>query len=211
MTAHGSIKLMVRSCRTVEEGRRIQAETEKHGLRRGLDGPVVLIWVQKPDEGEIKMAFEYALAVRKLSAEARELADRYFFETLVRTRRAGERASFTGLKPAGGDLGPAIPAADKAFHDGKVDGVLKLLTDNLERGVREHFEKAKLAKDFDKNDVEAGRNFVKAYVEYIHCIEALYRQATSLCTAITTKESRLLTIIKSDPTSTASPENLTSY
>ena len=160
----------------------------------GLDGPVVqaaqkaletgnvnlvLIWVQKSDEAEIKRAFDHAQAVRKLSAEARELADRYFFETLVRIHRAGEGAPFTGLKPAGRDLGPAIPAADKALRDGNVDGVLKLLTDSLERGVREHFERARVAKDFDKNDVDAGQKFVKVYVEYIHCVEALYRQATS--------------------------------
>ena len=160
----------------------------------GLDGPVVqaaqkaletgevdlvLIWVQKPDEAEIKRAFDHAQAVRKLSAEARELADRYFFETLVRIHRAGEGAPFTGLKPAGRDLGPAIPAADNALRDGNADGVLKLLTDSLEHGVREHFERARVAKDFDKNDVDAGQKFVKAYVEYIHCVEALYRQATS--------------------------------
>ena len=57
--------------------------------------------------------------------------------------------------------------------------MLKLLTNSLERGVREHFQRARVAKDFDKNDVDAGRNFVKAYVEYIHCVGALYRQATS--------------------------------
>jgi hypothetical protein len=160
----------------------------------GLDGPVVsaaqkaletgnvnlvFIWVQKPDEAEIKRVFDQAQAVRKLSAEAREVADRYFIETLVRIHRAGEGAPFTGLKPAGRDLGPAIPAADNALRDGNIDGALKLLTDSLERGVREHFQRARDAKDFDRNDVDAGRNFVKAYVEYIHCVEALYRQATS--------------------------------
>ena len=160
----------------------------------GLDGPVVqaaqealetgsinlvLIWVQQSDEAEIKRAFDQTLAVRSLSAEARELADQYFFETLVRIHRAGEGASYTGLKPAGRDLGPAIPIADKALRESNVDEVSKLLTDSLERGVREHFQRARDAKDFDRNDVDAGRNFVKAYVEYIHCVEALYRQATS--------------------------------
>ncbi|MGA7395538.1 MAG: DUF6448 family protein, partial [Terrimicrobiaceae bacterium] len=86
---------------------------------------------------------------------------------------------FIGLKPAGRDLGPAIPAADNALRDGNADGVLKLLTDSLERGVREHFERARAANDFDKDDVDAGRRSVKAYVEYIHCVEALYRRATS--------------------------------
>jgi hypothetical protein len=91
----------------------------------GLDGPVVqlaikaldsgnvnyvLPWVQENDEPEIRRAFEHAVSVRKLSPDAKALADRHFFETLVRIHRAGEGAPFTGLKPAGRDLGPAIPA-----------------------------------------------------------------------------------------------------
>lgn len=40
----------------------------------------VLIWVQKKDEAEIKMAFEKTMAMRRLSPEAREFADMYFFE-----------------------------------------------------------------------------------------------------------------------------------
>ena len=58
----------------------------------------------------MRQAFEKTLAVRKGGPEARELADQYFFETLVRLHRAGEGAAYTGLKPAGRDLGAAIPA-----------------------------------------------------------------------------------------------------
>jgi hypothetical protein len=159
----------------------------------GLDGPVVqaaqkaiatddvnlvLIWVQKSDEDSIRQVFKETLEVRKLSPEARQLADMHFFETLVRLHRAGEGAGFTGLKPAGRDLGPAIPAADKALRDGNVNDLKRLLLDAVGRGVSEHFSKAASQKDFDKNNVEAGREFVKAYVEYIHCVEALYETAT---------------------------------
>ena len=71
----------------------------------GLDGPVVkaarqaldtgnlnlvLIWVQKDDVAEIKNAFQKTLTVRKLSPAAKEMADSYFFETLVRVHRQGE-------------------------------------------------------------------------------------------------------------------------
>ncbi len=85
----------------------------------GMDGPVVqsaqralakgdvnlvLVWVQANDEAEIRKVFAKTMAVRKLNAEARELADLYFFETLVRIHRAGEGAPYTGLKPAGRDL-----------------------------------------------------------------------------------------------------------
>ena len=155
----------------------------------GLDGPVVnaarralaetnvnhvLIWVQKDDADAIKKAFEKTIAVRKLNAEARELADMYFFETLVRIHRAGEGASYTGLKPAGRDLGPAIPAGDKALETGDIAPVVKLLSQTVEHGLREHFERTMAKRSFDKNDVEAGRAFVKAYVEYIHFVEAVH-------------------------------------
>lgn len=158
----------------------------------GLDGPVVqaaqeaiktnninlaLVWVKKADEPEIRKAFTQTVTVRKLSDEARELADRSFFETLVRVHRAGEGAPFTGLKPAGQDLGPAIPAADKALRDGNVTGLKHLLVEVVSHGVSEHFAKALSKKDFDKNDVEAGREFVEAYVEYIHCVEAIHERA----------------------------------
>jgi hypothetical protein len=125
----------------------------------GLDGPVVqaaqkaiatgdvnlvLIWVQKADEDQIKKAFKETLAVRKLNSEARELADTHFFETLVRLHRASEDAGFNGLKPAGRDLGPAIPAADKALLDGNLNDLKlkRLLLDAVDRGVSEHFSKA---------------------------------------------------------------------
>ncbi|MBI3849933.1 MAG: hypothetical protein HY298_06535 [Verrucomicrobia bacterium] len=159
----------------------------------GMDGPVVkaaqkaladgnvnpvLIWVQKDDEAEIKCAFEQTLAVRKLNADAKQLADRFFFETLVRIHRAGEGAPYTGLKPAGRDLGPAIPAADQALKDGNIQPIMKLLTETVHKGVERHFNDALKKKNFAQNDVEAGREFVKAYVEYIHCVEALYKQAS---------------------------------
>ena len=158
-----------------------------------LDGPVVqaaqkalaasnvnlvLIWVQKDDEPEIKRAFDKTVAVRKLGAEAKELADLYFFETVVRVHRAGEGAPYTGLQPAGQDLDLVIPVADAALRDGKLQPVLGFLTHELERGVQAHFAAVLQRRDFDKNDVEAGREFVQAYVEYIHCVQALHEQAS---------------------------------
>src|SRR6478609_6384765 len=160
----------------------------------GIDGPVVkaaqkalemgnvnlvLIWVQKTDEDEIKKAFQKTFAVRKLNPQAKELADTYFFETLVRIHRAGEGAPYTGLKPAGRDLGPAIPAGDKALDTGNVEPVVKLLSEKMEHGVHPHFKEVLARKKFNQNDVEAGRAFVKAYVEYIHYIEGLHTATAS--------------------------------
>lgn len=158
----------------------------------GMDGPVVLLakkaletgnvklvlpWVRSQDEGEIREAFDHAVSVRKLGPQARELADMHFFETLVRVHRAGEGAPFTGLKPAGRDLGPAIPAADHALEDGSVDTLVRLVTDAVAQGIRERFHAAWNKHRFDANDVEAGREYVEAYVPYIHFVERLYDTA----------------------------------
>lgn len=158
----------------------------------GMDGPVVmaaqkaletgnvnlvLIWVQKKDEVEIKKAFQKTLAVRKLNPEAKELADMYFFETLVRIHRAGEGEPYTGIKPAGRDLGPAIPAGDKAVAEGKLEPLYKLLTDKIHDGLHEKFEKVMKKKNFKKDDVDAGREYVEAYVIFIHYVENLYDTA----------------------------------
>lgn len=139
----------------------------------------VLAWVRREDEGEVRHAFEHAQAVRALGPDARSLADRHFFETLVRIHRAGEGAAFTGLKPAGLDLGPAVPAADQALKTGSPDAVIKLLEDAVRAGVSARFRAATQRQGFDANDVAAGREYVEAYVTYVHYVERLWDAATA--------------------------------
>lgn len=113
-----------------------------------LDGPVVRTARQALDEGnldlvlpyvpadaedEVRRAFARALPVRALGTEARETADLWFFETVVRLHRAGEGAPYTGLKPAGLSVGPVIPLAEEALGTGSVDD----LADFLCRTLRE--------------------------------------------------------------------------
>ena len=154
-----------------------------------LDGPVVrsakialekgdvtpaLKWVKREYEGEVGEAFRKTLAVRTKSPEARELADIYFFETLVRLHRAGEGAPYTGLKPAGTGVGPAIVAADEAIDSGSVDGLLERVTKAVASGIRERFKNVMEGKKHQNDSVEAGREFVEAYTEFVHYVEGLH-------------------------------------
>lgn len=155
----------------------------------GLDGPVVsaarkaldsgdpnpvLIWVQPKDEAEVRRAFSEAVAVRKLSPQAREMADRYFFETLVRVHRAGEGAPYTGLKPAGRDLGPAIPLADKAVATGSEAELASFVSKEAERGVHAKFAELQHKRNFKPDDLAAGREYVASYVTFVHYVEGLH-------------------------------------
>jgi len=153
-----------------------------------LDGPVVsaakgalasgdvtpvLRWVQTKDEAEIRAAFQRTLVVRSRGPEARDLADMYFFEPRGRTHRAGEGAPYDGIKPAGA-VEPGIADADAALERGDVGALTTALSEHLTEGLRERFTRAMDLKPHADESVEAGRQYVEAYVEFIHYVERLH-------------------------------------
>ncbi len=142
-----------------------------------LDGPVVTAALQALDaddanlvlpyapqsaETEIREAFLKCVSVRKLGEEAKEVADRFFFETVVRLHRAGEGAPFTGLKPAGLDHGPVIPVALQAIESGDVKPLVKILCDKTEREVKARFGHMKKLEEHKGEGVDPARNYVSA-------------------------------------------------
>lgn len=147
----------------------------KEALEKG-DVTPVLKWVKKEYEGEIKKAFKKTLQVRRLSPDAKELADMYFFETLVRLHRLGEGAPYTGLKSEKPE--PIIIEADKALESGSADALIKYITSAVTDGIKERFTHAKETKKHADESVEAGRKFVEAYVEFTHYVERLYMDST---------------------------------
>ena len=147
----------------------------KIALEKGEVTPV-LKWITKENEQEIREQFNKTLVVRKQGNEARELADTYFFETLVRIHRAGEGAPYTGLKAAG-TVEPSVAAADKALESGSVDSLVTMINNAAAKGIRERFERAKEAKKHANHGVENGRKFVEAYVDFTHYVERLHADA----------------------------------
>lgn len=155
-----------------------------------MDGPVVtaaklalvtgdvtpvLKWVREADEQRIRVAFERTLKVRALGPDAREMADTYFFEMLVRVHRAGEGEPYTGLKPAGTEVEPGIALADKALQSGSADELVKQVTAEIASGIRQRFARVEDTSKHREESVAAGRKFVTAYVEFIHYVENMYQ------------------------------------
>ena len=147
-------------------------EAARLALEKGEVTPV-LKWVPKEHEQEIRDAFSQTLAVRVKGKEARELADRFFFETLVRVHRAGEGAPYTGLKSAG-TVEPAIAAADKALQTASVDTLADKISNAVREGIKKRFDAALEKKKHADDSVEAGRDFIEAYVQYVHFIEGIH-------------------------------------
>lgn len=154
-----------------------------------LDGPVVqdarkaiaaqditpvLKWVKSQDEKSVRVAFQQVLADKTKNPE---VAEHKFFATLVKIHRAGEGAPFTGLK-APGSVTPAVAAADQALASGSVDGLIKLITDDVAAGIKTRFDHAAATYKHKDESIAQGREFVEAYVAYTHYVERLHQDAT---------------------------------
>ncbi len=130
-------------------------------------------------EEELRQSFAKAVQLREQSDEARELADRYFFETVVRIHRAGEGEPFTGLKPAGLDPGPATPAAERAIETGSPDELVRVLCDVVEERARRQLRAVMELKQHANGDVEANRKYVSAMLGLQVWAHKLYQCAES--------------------------------
>lgn len=152
-----------------------------------VDGPVVadartalasgdvtpaLKWVGPKQEPEARAAFRKAVAVRPLNADARETADTFFFETLVRLHRETEGALYTGLKPAGGQP-PFIAKVEGSLASGSIDDFSRLVAEHAASGVNVRFRKAVEARKSAGKSVADGRAYVAAYVDLMHYVESV--------------------------------------
>ncbi|HKW30411.1 MAG TPA: DUF6448 family protein, partial [Verrucomicrobiae bacterium] len=94
-----------------------------------------------------------------------------------RVHRASEGEPYSGLKPSGTPLEPGVAAADKAIESGNADAVVKDLTDAVAAGIRDRYAKVLEKKKHADDNVAAGREYVTAYVEFVHYVERLYNTA----------------------------------
>ncbi|WP_284535520.1 DUF6448 family protein [Nocardioides sp. T2.26MG-1] len=132
---------------------------------------IALKWVHQADEPEVRDAFTRAVAVRDLSPEARDVADRYFLDVLVRVHRAGEGAGFDGIKPAGAHVPPQVVAADQALAAGSIDPLRGLVAEDRWDELERRFDRAVALKGFDVDDLTAARDYMEAYVAFFKYAE----------------------------------------
>lgn len=133
------------------------------------------IWVGQSQEKELKERFRECLSVRKMGGEAKELADKYFIETVIRLHRQAEGMPFTGVKPAQ-PLPPDVAAAEKALETGDIKIVTDLLSEEIQSGVQKWFDQAMQAKKHKDESIESGREWVDAYVKYVVYVHGLHLQ-----------------------------------
>lgn len=133
----------------------------------------VLKWIDEKYEPEIISLFDKTASLRGGDKEVYAIVEKHFLETLVRLHREGEGAPFTGLKPAG-SASPVIVMADQAIASGEVRTLTTHLDAHLNKVLTDKYNEVmekSLRKD---NSTAEGREYVKAYIEYTHFLEAIH-------------------------------------
>lgn len=132
-----------------------------------------LKWIKKDDEPELRSVFAKVIALRDKGPDVREIAQQYFFETLVRLHRANEGAPYTGLKSEAVAHDPVIARADTALASGDSKDLVHATMTHVQRQLLAKYERAAVAKRKADTSVEAGREYVRAYVDFMHYVEKL--------------------------------------
>lgn len=150
--------------------------------RKALDAndvDLILPFVHADGAVEIRDAFDRVVKARALGPEAGEIADRWFFETAVRVHRAGEGEPFTGLKPSGLDVGPVIPAAERALESGSSDELIDVLCASVREQVTRRHERAMALKTHAGDSLEAAREHVEAMLGLQVWAHSVYKQVVA--------------------------------
>lgn len=134
---------------------------------------LVLKWITPEQEKEIIPLFEKTYQLKSGDKEVYAIVEKQFFETLVRLHRETEGAPYTGLKPAG-TTKQIIQMTDEAIKAGNVDDFLVKLDAHIDKVIREKYQKVSELNNVKDNSTEQGREFVEAYVDYTHTVEAMH-------------------------------------
>lgn len=151
--------------------------------RRALtagDPTLVLPYVKADAEPELLAAYDRMRAAHDGNPAANELAERYFYETVVRLHRAGEGAPYTGLRPAGEGFGPVIPLVERAIESGSPDEFVAALADTVRAAALERFERVIALQAHAGEGVPAAREYVEEMLGLEVWAHHLHGVATAL-------------------------------
>lgn len=141
------------------------------------DARPALIWVRSEDEDQIRQAFTDTMSARKSGMDARRVAETYFLETLVRLHVRSQGRPYNGIN----DIQPenqVVLAADAALESGSEKALCAEMGQIVSNGITRRFNDTLIKRNHMENSVEAGREYVSAYLDYVRYLEAVSAAAS---------------------------------
>lgn len=138
-------------------------------------------WIPAADEAELVALFHKTYNLKKGDQEVYKIVQTHFYETFVRLHRQMEGAPYTGLKPAG-TTEKIVVMSDNALESGDIDHLLNALSNHVNSVLKEKYEKVAALEKVKNESPAKGRQFVAAYVDYTHSIEAVHNMVDGAAT-----------------------------
>lgn len=134
---------------------------------------LIVKWINADQEKEVLGLFTKTYNLKKGDKEVYSIVEKHFLETLVRLHRETEGAPYTGLKDAG-TTKPIIQLTDMSIEKENLSAMTDKLNAFMAQVIKEKYEKVAKLNKTKNESAEKGREFVEAYVDYTHTVEALH-------------------------------------
>jgi hypothetical protein len=126
--------------------------------------------VKEDNKKEIRELFQKTLKTRNKEKEVQKNSDRYFLNRNDGPHLADDGEPYTGLKMAG-VIEPDVTQAAKYLDPVSEKALIKLITEEATKDIRERFAKVQKARKCADYSVEAYREYMHEYSQFTHQAE----------------------------------------
>lgn len=134
----------------------------------------VLIWIPEDSEKKLKNLFEKTFCEYNVGKDAADISIDWYLETVHRLCRLCENRQYIGSKTAGLDESPVILIAEKVIETEDEKEAIRFIPKAYRDDFRYHFHQVLEKKNYDVNNISAGRTFVTAFNDFIVYLHDLY-------------------------------------
>jgi len=134
----------------------------------------VLIWVPEESENQLKNLLEKTFCKRRAQKDVHDVTIDWYFQMVSRLHRSGERVLYTCMKPDGLDESPIVPKVERAIEIGDVEEIIGGIPNTKEGDLRQRFRHVMNKRNYDVNNIAAGRAYVSAFIDFIVYVHNLY-------------------------------------
>ncbi|MCX6701139.1 MAG: DUF6448 family protein [Methanomicrobiales archaeon] len=127
----------------------------------------VLIWVPEESENQLKNLLEKTFCKRRDRKDVQDVALDGYFKTVSRLHRSGERVLYTCIKPDDLNESQIVPKVERAIEIGDVEEIIGAIPPTREGYLRQRLRNVIDKKNYDVNNVAAGRAYVSAFIDFI--------------------------------------------
>jgi hypothetical protein len=127
----------------------------------------ILIWVPEESENKLKNLFEKTVCERRAGKDVQDTSFDWYFETVNRLHRASEGALYTRVNPDGLDESPVVPKVKRAIETCEAEEIIGFIPKTQEHDFRHRFHHLIEKKNYDVNNVAAGREYIAEFIDFI--------------------------------------------